>query len=358
MQIDETSSRSYFRWQHERSPYAIELSVEMAARLLLEIHAAQRAGKETGGLLIGSFPKTKNLTLRIDDYFVIARSEADSSRYDLSAKERAVLSTTRHRLIDQQTPVLGFFRSDRRGDRHNHWGDQQRDQGLLLSAEDRSLLNLEFRRAIHVALLVSATEPHSAAFFVPDLNGDMQDGPPLSEFLFDPEDLAGLAAPLPQSAATSDAKTPNEVTTGRNTPATRHRGVEQRSIRWAKPWLWCLAATVIMACLFLTAWAPTTMRLFGKGQSLGLAINSRSHVLELRWNQHYPDLLRASAATLTVTDGAVQREWSLSSREMRLGSVAYQRHGARVSFALSLHLPDSMELVQSVTWPNGRPSRP
>jgi hypothetical protein len=343
MQFDETSSRSYFRWQHERSPYVIEVSLQMAARLLPEIRAAQRAGKETGGLLIGSFPKAKVLTLRIDDYLVIARPDAETSRYHLSVEERAILSTARHRLIDQQTPVLGFFRSDRS------------KQRLALSAEDRSLLNLEFRRAIHVALLISATEPHRAAFFVPDLNGTMQAGPPLSEFVFDPEELAPLAVPVPESAAVSNSKVADETDAALDATVSRSRDSAQRSIRWKGSWFLGLAAGAIVACLFLTVWASTTRRLLAKGRSLGLVVDTHSRILELRWNQHQPDLLRASSATLTITDGAIRRQWTLSPREMRLGSVAYQRRGARVNFMLSLHLPDSMELVQSAVWSRPQP---
>ena len=63
------------------------------------------------------------------------------------------------RLLDQQTSVLGFFRSDRR------------DGGLALSEEDRAFLKLEFRRAFHAALLISAVRPHTASFFVPEANG-------------------------------------------------------------------------------------------------------------------------------------------------------------------------------------------
>ena len=86
---------AYFRWEHDRSPYVIELSLEMVARLSRELSAAGRTGKEIGGLLIGSFPKSRRPTLRIDDYLVIPPAAADLVRYDLSAEQRAVLSTAR-----------------------------------------------------------------------------------------------------------------------------------------------------------------------------------------------------------------------------------------------------------------------
>jgi hypothetical protein len=318
---------AYFRWEHERAPYVIELSLEMVGRLSPEISAAARQKREIGGLLLGSFPKSRRLTLRIDDYLVIPAAETDQSRYDLSAEQRSRLSTARRRLLEQQTAVLGFFRSNRR------------NGGLTLSEEDRAFLKLEFRRAIHAALLISTGGAHTASFFMADANGAMQAGPPLSEFPFDSEQLAPSAVALGQiPSGTTNFEPEPAFSAGAQHPA-----------KSSQLGFWIgVAAVVVFICLFLTAWAPTTMRLLGAGQALDLSATRRSHVIELRWNQRQPDLLRATSGTLSIKDGLSTRQWTLSPSEIRSGSIAYQPVKAHVRFTLTLHLPQLMEVAQSV----------
>jgi hypothetical protein len=327
MLSDEAVPLAYFRWEHDRSPYVIELSLEMVARLSRELSAAGRIGKEIGGLLIGSFAKSRRPTLRIDDYLVIPTAAADLVRYDLSTEQRAVLSTARRQLLEQQTTVLGFFRSDRR------------NGGLALSAEDRAFLKLEFRRAFHTALLISAVRPHTATFFVPEANGAIGAGPPLPEFPFDSVQLAPLAVTVAQVSA---------VPTDSGTEPALSQGAEQNVIS-RHPWFWGAAAAIVaLVCLFLTAWDPTTVRLFGAGQALDLSVTKHSQVLELRWNQRQADLLRANSGTVAITDGGLTRQWILSPSELRSGSIAYQPIGSGVRFTLTLHLPKFMDVAQSV----------
>lgn len=327
------ASQRYFRWEHERSPYVIELNLDMVERLLPEIQAAQRSGNEIGGLLTGSFPRAKTLTMRIEDYIAIAPLRNSGGEYDLSPEHRAVLSTARHRLIGQQTSVLGFFRS------------HEREGKLVLSADDRAFLGVEFRRAIHTALVISGTEPYLAAFFVPDSKGTIQSGPPFSEFLFHADRLLSMA-----HVAGGPVETTSQEGVA-SPPERRHAFAHKQ---W---WLWSASAAVALICLLLTAWAPTAVRLLRSGQTLGLSVTKQSEVLELQWNQHQPDLQRASSATLAITDGTFSRQWTLSPLEMRSGSIAYRQHGSQVRFTLSLHLPGSMDLVQSVVWP-GSNTRP
>ena len=53
--------------QQAGSPYAIELNTAMLPRLMAEIAVGAKAGREVGGLLSGSFPRTADITIRIDD---------------------------------------------------------------------------------------------------------------------------------------------------------------------------------------------------------------------------------------------------------------------------------------------------
>jgi hypothetical protein len=327
MLSDEGAPVAYFRCEHDRSPYVIELSLEMIGRLSRELSAAGRTGREIGGLLIGSFPKSRRPTLRIYDYLAIPPATADLAHYDLSAEQRAILSTARRRLLEQQIAVLGFFRSDRRSG------------GLALSEEDRAFLKLEFRRAFHAALLISAVRPHTASFFVPQANGAIGAGPSRPEFPFDSAQLAPLAVTVDQIS---------HVPTNTGTEPKPSQGAEQNPMS-SHSWFWVAAAAImVLVCLFLTAWAPTTVRLFGAGQTLDLSVTRHAHVLELRWNQRQADLLRASSGTLAITDGELTRLWTLSPSEIRSGSIAYQPIGSSVRFTLTLHLPKFMDLAQSV----------
>jgi hypothetical protein len=57
-------AQQYVRWSPYRSPYAIELKLELVPRLISEIEAAERLGIEVGGVLIGSFNDAPPATLR------------------------------------------------------------------------------------------------------------------------------------------------------------------------------------------------------------------------------------------------------------------------------------------------------
>ncbi|MFZ0590805.1 MAG: hypothetical protein WAM39_10000, partial [Bryobacteraceae bacterium] len=149
-------------------------------RLIAEISAGARAGQEIGGLLVGSFRRTASVTLRIDDFVVIARRENDEARYNLTPEQRARLSTKRRELVEGRTAVLGFFRS------------HMRREGLALSGDDRKLLTVEFGKAIYVALLIRAQAPYTAGFAIPDAEGALPPGSVPKELQFDAEEVGHL----------------------------------------------------------------------------------------------------------------------------------------------------------------------
>jgi len=97
-----------------------------------------------------------------------------------------------HRVIAFDRPGFGY--SER--PRTTAWTPERQAEQLLrperlaLSSEDRDLLATEFRRAVHVALLIEAEPPHPAAFLVPGSDGALQTGPPIPELQFSAGEIA------------------------------------------------------------------------------------------------------------------------------------------------------------------------
>src|SRR3954468_3331298 len=73
----------YIRWGADRSPYAIELKLELVGRIRQELAAAESAGVEIGGVLVGSLPNSYSSTLRIDDIEIIPCSPQDGATFML-----------------------------------------------------------------------------------------------------------------------------------------------------------------------------------------------------------------------------------------------------------------------------------
>jgi hypothetical protein len=126
-------------------------------KLTADIAIGAQAGREIGGLLLGSLPRSAHVTLRIEDYLIFDRAAGKEARYLLNAEQRAGLSSLRHRLITGGTEVLGFFRSHLRRD------------ALGLRAEDRHLLEKEFGNALYTTLVIRARAPYTGGFIFPDV---------------------------------------------------------------------------------------------------------------------------------------------------------------------------------------------
>jgi hypothetical protein len=96
-------------------------------------------------------------------------------------------------------------------------------------------------------------------------------------------------------------------------------------------------------------WSGFTADLLSGSNRLDLAASETGNITQLEWNHDMVQLRKASSALLTIQDGAEKHEMSLSPAELKAGSVAYRRHNSTVVFTMTLNLPDSMSLVQSVT---------
>jgi hypothetical protein len=351
VQPDDRAVAGLLRLQDERSPYVIELSTELLPRLLSDITAAEKSGFEIGGLLIGSFPKAAALTLRVHDFVLIERNPTDASRFSLTAEQRARLSTTRHNFIQQQTPVLGFFRS------------HLRQEHLSLSSDDRNLLSAEFRRAIHVALLIRAASPFSAAFFVPGPDGALPATPPIPALQFEAEALVRYVTNSPTKISAIEEPEQTSVDThSASFPVGVQRRAEpllanplpvlaSRLVANRRPWIFTVGASLLLLiCLSLTAWDHATAHLFRNTAALNLTVDARSNLLEIHWNRHQRDIERAQRASLMIEDSGIRRRLTLTTAQIGYGTLAYQPRGKVVELTLSVPLSNAAELVQQVRW--------
>lgn len=326
----------YFYLHPQDSSYAIQLNTALLSRLNAEIAIAARLGREIGGLLIGSFPKAAEITIRIDDFVLVDRRDGDEARYNLKPEQRARLSTTRHELIQKQNQVVGFFRS------------HLRREGLALSADDRKLLTTEFGKAIYTALLIRARRPHSAVFISPDADGALPAGPPRKGWKFDAE-AVGLPDARPLSPQPAERELPSQLHAESLSERAAPAPIRRRAF-----WIISIACLVALG-LALTVRAPFTANVFGwRRSSLDLRIVPQGNTLKVEWNRRQPDLSSAGGAVLSIEENGSARQLRLSPIELHAGKVSYRPQSKHVVVRMTLQLPDAAELVQTAAW-NGQP---
>lgn len=358
----EEQALSYYRWAGLHSPSVIEFETGLADRLLAGISGRRSEREEFGGLLIGEYAKAAKPTLRIDDIVWIGHNTGANPRFELTPEERIRLSSTRRNLITPTRTVLGFFRT------HARIGP------LILSAADRDLLESEFRRAIHVALLVRVNRTPTAAFFVQDKHGRMQAHPAYPEFHFDSQELsrfATLVRPVGARPALNPppfSRKPNPWLTSISQARWRLGSGSARLLNCAASiWrdllphrsiLLPLAVSCLLFCLLFTLWAPFTASVLFRAPQLHISARGTPGMVEVHWNTRLADSPRIDSATLIVDEGNRRREIRLSSAEFQSGTAAYTPSVGRVRFSLVLSFPGSLTVTRSTDWIETAPPAP
>lgn len=344
---DGVPTLTYCRWADPPSTYVIELETGLADRLLANIPNRQSELEEFGGLLLGEYVKAAKPTLRIEDVVWIGHRTSDNPLFELTPDERIQLSSTRRKLITPTRTVLGFFRT------------HARPGPLVLSATDRELLEFEFRRAIHIALLIRANHLPTAAFFVQDEHRRMQANPACAEFRFDSRELSRFTAsaqPVRGTRAPHRAgQWPKSVSQRKTSP---EPGVApdttpasiSRSLLPNRAILLPLVLSSIMVCLLFTLWAPFAASVLFRNSQLRLSAIGNAGMVEIHWNTRLSGSERVKSATLVVEDGDLSREVRLSPAELRSGAAAYAPRASHVRFTLVLSFPDSLTITQSTDW--------
>ncbi|MGA8029086.1 MAG: hypothetical protein WB992_18255, partial [Bryobacteraceae bacterium] len=101
----------YVRWNPDRSPYAIELKLDLVSKIAGELAQAEKLGIEVGGVLIGTFPKAQLPTLRVEDLEIIPRRPEDGPVYMLDPSQHERFAEARWRAKANGKVPIGFWRS-------------------------------------------------------------------------------------------------------------------------------------------------------------------------------------------------------------------------------------------------------
>jgi hypothetical protein len=310
----------YIRWGADRSPYAIELKLELVGKIRREMAAAESAGVEIGGVLIGSLPDNRSATLRIDDIEMIPHSPQDGTTFMLDPSQEDRFAEIRWQARTKERTALGLFRS------------HKRPGHLRPSIADRTLLSAEFQNTVYVLLLVGTAEPHMAACFISS-DGQLPPESSVREFRFDEAEFRSL----PELDLDAQDQRPTQKLKSRGSPGTVIALLAIASGVFALIWYFNQS---IMPLWLLTP----------RPQQLQLAVTGENHLLHMAWNHSAKDLDHASGATLIIRSGAGVHEIRLGADELRLGSVDCEINSPNVEMTLALDRPGSVSISQTVVW--------
>jgi hypothetical protein len=318
--------QQYARWSPYRSPYAIELKLELVPRLIGEIEAAEKLGIEIGGVLIGSFTDSLPTTLRIEEFELVPRNADNDPVYMLDAGQRQYLAGLRVGATARGISAVGFFRS------------HIRPGPLRPSLADRSSLVGQFRDPEYAVLLIEAREPRMGAFFLP-LNGQLSTEPAVEEFPFEERALKSAREIRPDVASEKHDSGSEGESLGAG-PGHRVRRYVLVAV---------LLLIVLSAGIF--SW-PLLSGLLSSFDRLDLAVGGNDQVLKISWNHAVAGLGRATDASLVIADGANRRVIQLGRDELALGVVEYepQTRNQQIHVSLTVNMPGSKSLNESAGW--------
>lgn len=316
-----SESPLYVRWGPDRSPYAIELKLDLVARLRHEIATAGTSGQEIGGVLIGSLPTPQIPTLRIEDVDLIALRPEDGSTFMLEGGGSERFAEIRKRARAHEKVAVGLFRS------------HLRTGSLRPSLADRTLLAGEFKEPIYALLLASGTAPFAAAFFVAS-NGPLPAETSVREFQLNPADFQSLPELEPESIR-------------RETPAPpTGPGLDPKTFA-----LLSLAALFVLGTLFYLN-RSLVLSWFATPAPLHLEVSDEQGLHRLSWNAGARELQQATGASVTLkgADEPSPRQISLGLDELHLGSVFFDTHSSVGTIVFALTDAKGTVLTQSATW--------
>ena len=317
----ESEAPLYIRWGADRSPYAIELKLELVGQIRQEMAAAESAGVEIGGVLIGSLPSSYSSTLRIDEIEMIPRGPRDGATFMLDPSQEDRFAETRWQARAKERTALGLFRS------------HKRPGHLRPSIADRTLLSAEFQNTIYALLLVGAAEPYTAGLFIAT-DGQLPPESSVREFRFDESEFRSL----PELDLEPQDQRPTQKLKTRGGPGT----------------VAALAAIALGIAFLLWYFNQSVVPLpsfVSRPQQLQLAVTGENRLLHISWNHAAKDLDRAAGATLIIrSNNTGVREIKLGADELRLGSVDCEVNSPSVEMTLALNKPGSVSISQSVTW--------
>jgi proteasome lid subunit RPN8/RPN11 len=340
----------YIHWHNERSPYAVELKAALVQQIVAEVAQAEEVGVETGGVLVGTFPRASELTVRIDGIMPLARRVEDGAEFVLTGTQRERFREAIRQANTRETSAVGFFRS-------------QRGTSLALSDEDRRLSSEEFRSSVHLILLVGSLEPRFASI---SLSKGLHSPPEIAvpEFAFDSTALKSVATVHPGSAVAPGValttSLPEELATP---PADEGVPIGQPPI-WRETggprWIIAGVASVVLVIAGFAAGFIVRPLLPGSklerelprsAAALDLRVATGSDkIVQISWNHRAKPIYEASHGMLEIADGLQMREVQLNPDDLEAGSVAYEPFNDHLLVTMVLTLADGSSVSQSSAW--------
>ena len=312
----------YIRWSPDRSPYGVELRLDLVNKIAAQIVLSRQSGTELGGFLIGTTPDAPAPTFRIDDVEMISAGLDDSTVFlPEPSRWAAVRATSGQR---GEAKIIGFFRT------HLRMGP------MRPSLADRTLLTRDLGPASAVVLLIRAQIPNMAAFFVCQ-NGQLPDEPSVREFVFDEKEFKQLPEMAPDA--------PEALPRVEQAAQTGRLGVYAR--------IAALLLIAVGACVLMWSFArqPTAPRWFGEDSHLHLNIAPHNQLLRISWDKSAREFNQASGATVIIHEGSARSEVQLGMDDLRLGSIEYQTAGGRVDAQMTVDSPEGPLGSETARWP-------
>jgi hypothetical protein len=320
----------YVRWNPDRSPYAVELRLDLVTEISNEVARAEKLGTEVGGVLVGSFPNAYSPTLRIDEVEIVPRGAEEGAIYVLDPGQHERFAEIRSRARIRQRDAVGFFRTHLR-------------PGLLRpSLADRSLLSREFRDSLYAVLLIEGLEPHAANFFLA-FDGHLSGEPSVRNFRFDEREFRALPEVQPEAAT---PRAPDPLLEPKQRSSTKVYGAKVYASVAA------LCAIAVFACILIWSFSRQTPlpHILGEANPINLSVMESGGLLRITWDDSAHEFDGASGATVLITDGASRREFKLGVDELRLGAIEYERSGSPVQVRMTVDGTGSTSSNQTVYW--------
>lgn len=314
----------YVRWGPSGSPYAIELKLDLVATIRETLQTVTNANAEIGGVLVGSLPSSYSPTLRVEDVEFIPREDKDGLTFMLGPSDETTLEEARLRAREVGRSVVGLFRSHRR------------PGALRPSLADRGLISSLFTEAVCVLLLVEASEPFSAAFFIAQ-NRQLPADPSVREFKFDERDFKLLPELEPEPPPSR--RPPEEIIPKR---------------RKSLLPVWIGVGVLAIASAWYLFWGQSQFALalpFLRPAQLNLTVIREGPGLRVSWDHSATAFDHASGARLTVRrPGGQNRDVQLGLDELRLGALEIENQAPRVEVILTVEVPGSAPIRQYAAW--------
>jgi hypothetical protein len=313
-------SPKYIRWTPDRCPYALEMKLDLIARLNGALAEAEQRGVEIGGVLVGSFPTNSSPTLRLEDLLLIPRPAEEGELYELHSAQQQRLSELTESSRGSNRAVVGFFRS------------QMRQAKLAPADSDRRLLKSQFFDGHYAFLLIEGRQPRQAAFFVPG-GVALREQPSVPAFPF--EHSAFEALPEVPAEATEDIRNFSFLAPARS------------RYQWAG-----IAAVILLAALigFWTFGDQLAQYFRPVSNQVDLSVAASGGTLKISWDHSSPALVAARGATLVINDGPSHRELRMDTDDLKMGQVDYERLTKKVFVIMMLEGPNLKMPPQTFDW--------